>query len=89
MNQNRKPSQEVLRRFAPNLRRLRKARGYTQTELARRIGAGINNRYISSCEQELKNITLANLEALAVALECSEQDFFVPVREQQNPAGQQ
>jgi transcriptional regulator with XRE-family HTH domain len=60
---NRKASPEALWLLATNLKRLRKARGYTQMELARR--SGLPNRYISNIEQELKNVTLANLEALA------------------------
>jgi transcriptional regulator with XRE-family HTH domain len=75
-NQNRKASPEVLWLLATNLRRLRKARGYTQVELARR--SGLPNRYISNIEQELKNVTLANLEALAKGLGCSLVDLFQP-----------
>jgi transcriptional regulator with XRE-family HTH domain len=74
-NKNRKASPEILWLLAINLRRLRKARGYTQVELARR--SGLPNRYISNIEQELKNVTLANLEALAKGLDCSLVDLFL------------
>ena len=74
MSENRKPSAEILWRLAANLRSLRKARGYTQLELSRR--SGIPNRYISNIEQELKNISLANREALAVGLDCFEEDLL-------------
>ena len=74
-NQNRKASPEILWLLATNLRRLRKARGYTQVELARR--SGLPSRYISNIEQELKNVSLANLEALAKGLDCSPADLFL------------
>ena len=73
-NKNRKASPEIRWRLATNLRRLREARGYTQLELARRTG--LPNSYISKVEQELKNVTLANLEALADGLDCSLEDLF-------------
>jgi transcriptional regulator with XRE-family HTH domain len=72
-NKNRKPSQEIRWRLATNLKRLREARGYTQLELARR--SGLTNAYISKIEQELMNVSLANLEALANGLGCSEEDL--------------
>jgi transcriptional regulator with XRE-family HTH domain len=61
-NKNRKPSQEIRWRLATNLKRLREARGYTQLELARRTG--LTNAYISKIEQELMNVSLANLGML-------------------------
>jgi DNA-binding Xre family transcriptional regulator len=78
IRRNRKASPEVRWRLAFNLRQLRKARGYTQVALARR--SGLPHRYISSIEQELKNVSLANLEALSLGLECSVADLFMPVR---------
>ena len=66
---NRKPSTEILWRIGANVQRLRKARGYTQEELGNRCG--FNKGYISKVEQELLNISIANLEALTVGLECS------------------
>jgi transcriptional regulator with XRE-family HTH domain len=73
---NRKASSESLWLLATNLKRLREARGYSQLELARRTG--LPNGYISKVEQELKNVTLANLEALANGLGCSLEDLFRP-----------
>ena len=78
---NRKASQQSLAELAYNLKRLRKARGYTQADLARR--SGLPSRYISNIEQELKNVTFANLEALANGLDCSLYDLFVPVKRDQ------
>jgi len=73
-NKNRKASSEILWRLATNVKRLREARGYTQQELARRCG--LNKGYVSKIEQELMNVSLANLEALAYGLECSEEDLL-------------
>lgn len=71
---NRKASPDIRWRLAVNLKRLREARGYTQLELARRCG--LTNAYISKIEQELMNVSLANLETLAKGLECSEEDLL-------------
>jgi len=73
-NKNRKASPELRWRLATNLKKLREARGYTQQELARR--SGLTRNYISNIEQETVNISLANLEALAVGLDCSEEDLL-------------
>jgi transcriptional regulator with XRE-family HTH domain len=85
-NQNRKASPELRHRLAINLKKLREARGYTQMALARR--SGINHGYISKVERELKNLTLANLEALAIALGCSEADLLWPVKQPAARRGQ-
>jgi transcriptional regulator with XRE-family HTH domain len=69
---------ESLWLLATNLRRLREARGYFQTELARR--SGVPNRYISSIEKGSQNVTLAMLEALATGLDCALYDLFAPVK---------
>jgi transcriptional regulator with XRE-family HTH domain len=82
-NKHRKASPEIRRRLAVNLKRLRKAKGYTQIELARR--SGMRNRYISKIENEQVNTSLANLEALSIALECWEVDLLWPVKEEGHP----
>ena len=74
----RKASPEILWRLATNLKRLRRARGYTQHQLSRRCG--FPNSYIGDIEQENVNITLANLEALAMGLSCLECDLLMPIR---------
>ena len=73
-NKNRKASSDILWRLATNVKKMREARGYTQQELARRCG--LNKGYVSKIEQEILNISLANLEALAAGLECSEEDLL-------------
>lgn len=86
MREDRNPSAALLRRFATNLKRLRRARGYTQHQLAERCGFAPG--YIGDLEREVVNATLATLEVLAIGLDCSEQDFFVPIRALQGSQGQ-
>ena len=79
MSEHRKPSAEILRRLSTNLKSLRRARGYTQYELSKVCGFAAS--YIGDVEQEMVNITLANLEALAQGLMCLEGDLLMPIRE--------
>lgn len=74
-NQNRKASREILWRLSTNVKSLRKARGYTQRELANRCG--LSKTYVSNVEQGTVNISLANLEVLAIGLDCSEVDLLM------------
>jgi transcriptional regulator with XRE-family HTH domain len=71
---NRKASQHIRYRLADNVARLRRARGYTQKELAEQCD--MSPSYIGDVEQGNVNITLANLEALAAGLNCSEADLL-------------
>jgi ribosome-binding protein aMBF1 (putative translation factor) len=61
--QRRNASPEIRRRLANNVKKLRKARGYTQIDLA--AHSHLCQTYISSIERACLNVTLANLEALA------------------------
>jgi transcriptional regulator with XRE-family HTH domain len=70
----RKPSSEILYRLADNVKRLRQARGLTQAQLGRLTA--FHKNYISDVERATINITLGNLEALAVGLKCSEADLL-------------
>jgi transcriptional regulator with XRE-family HTH domain len=71
----RKASPEILARLANNLKLLRAVRGLTQEELAKLCR--LNRSYIGNVEQALVNITLANLEALARGLDCSEAELLM------------
>ncbi|MGA2672526.1 MAG: helix-turn-helix transcriptional regulator [Terracidiphilus sp.] len=53
-------------RFALNLRSARLARGFSQEELAAR--AGLHRNYIGSVERNEKNISIDNMERLAIIL---------------------
>lgn len=70
---NRRASPQVMLQLATNLRRLRKARGYTQHRLAKICG--FSKTYVGNVEQGV-NISLANLEALAQGLGCAEEDLL-------------
>lgn len=59
---------------ARNIRRIRVARGLSQEVLA--VDAGIDRTYVSRLERHLENPTVAVLERIAKALDCSVVDLF-------------
>jgi len=65
-------------RFAARLREHRRARGWTQQQLAKYCHCPKN--FISNLERGTVNATLATLEMLARALHCCESDLLVPLR---------
>lgn len=77
MKRRNPPSPEILARLSFNLKRLRRARAYTQHGLAARCG--FPNSYVGDIEQENVNITLANLERLAIGLDCDLYDLIAPL----------
>jgi transcriptional regulator with XRE-family HTH domain len=63
-----KPSQsQLVSLFAANVRRLRQARGFSQEELAER--AGVHRTYVGMLERGEKNVTIYNIERIALALD--------------------
>jgi transcriptional regulator with XRE-family HTH domain len=60
--------------FGKRLRELREAKGMTQESLAHE--AGLDRTYISSVERGERNISLENIERLALALGVKIKDFF-------------
>jgi transcriptional regulator with XRE-family HTH domain len=58
---------EILIKFGNKVRERRTALGLSQEELAER--AGVHRTYIGMIERAEKNITLENIEKIAVALE--------------------
>jgi transcriptional regulator with XRE-family HTH domain len=70
----RKASPEIRGRLANNIKELRARRRYTQQELAKL--SRLTKNYISNVEQALVNITLANLEAIAGGLACTEEELL-------------
>ena len=59
---------------ATNLRRLRRAKGLSQEELADR--AGINRNYVGMLEREQHSATVDMLEKLAEVLKTDPVEFF-------------
>jgi transcriptional regulator with XRE-family HTH domain len=70
----REASQEIRRRLASNVKRFRKARGYTKQQLAELCQ--LDQNYISKVEQATVNITLAYLEAFATGLGCTAEELL-------------
>ena len=67
-------SKDVVTRFAGKVRSLRHKSGLSQEELA--DIAGVHRTYIGMIERGEKNITLKNIEKLAIALSVEIKDFF-------------
>ncbi|GIZ13969.1 helix-turn-helix domain-containing protein [Pseudomonas aeruginosa] len=62
-----KPHQSVLVSiFAENVRRTRQELGLSQEELAER--AGVHRTYVGMLERSEKNVTIYNIERIALAL---------------------
>lgn len=57
---------DVQERFAANMRRIRKSKGLTQEHVAEL--AQLHTNYISSVERAERNISLRNIEKIAIAL---------------------
>lgn len=62
-------SSRIMLVVANNVRRLRKAKGWSQEELADR--SGLHRTYIGAIERAEQNITVETLARVAVALGCS------------------
>lgn len=60
------PESRLVKVFAGNVRRLRKERGLSQEELAE--AAGVHRTYVGMIERSEKNVTIYNIERLALAL---------------------
>ncbi len=64
----------VLIEFGNRVKQLRKAKNISQEELAEK--AGLHRTYIGMIERAEKNITLLNIEKLALALNVAVKDLF-------------
>jgi transcriptional regulator with XRE-family HTH domain len=65
---------DVRHRLAVNMKRLRKARGWSQEALADE--AGLDRTYISGIERVVKNPTITVVEKVGVALNCKLGDLL-------------
>ncbi|NKQ35901.1 MAG: helix-turn-helix transcriptional regulator [Chloroflexi bacterium] len=73
--------------FAKNLRKIRLQRGLSQEALAGL--SGLHRTYIGSVERGERNISIDNMERLAIALSCSLQDLLddISLRENETASG--
>ena len=65
---------DIKHKFAQRMRLLRNEAGISQEELAFR--SKLDRTYINSVENGKRNISIVNIEKIAIALEISIQDFF-------------
>jgi transcriptional regulator with XRE-family HTH domain len=63
------PRENITTRFGKRLKTLRKAKGWTQVQMADALG--IDRSYISDMERGKKNICLPTLEIIALGFEMS------------------
>jgi CheY-like chemotaxis protein len=68
---------DIKRSFGAAIRFRRKGMGFSQEELAER--AGLHRTYVADVERGARNLSLANIERLAVALETSLPKLFLEV----------
>ncbi len=62
-------AEDVRARFGRRLRRLRTGRGWTQVELAEKLG--LDRSYLADIERGRRNVSLMNLEIIAKGFELS------------------
>lgn len=74
----RKPTQDLVRVLAENVRSLRHAKGLSQEELA--TICGLHRTYVGSVERGERNVTLSTLEVLASALGVTVSSLLTPSR---------
>jgi len=65
---------EILKIFGDRVRELRKEKDISQEELAHR--ADLHRTYIGMIERAEKNLTLLNIERIAIALEVNISELF-------------
>lgn len=59
----------ICKRFGARIRALRVARGLSQEELAQ--NAGLHRTYVGGIERGERNVSLVNIEKLAIALDAT------------------
>lgn len=64
----------ILKRFAQNVKTLRLKKRWSQEELARR--ADLHRTYIGAIERQERNVSLVNVERIARALKVSVKDLL-------------
>jgi transcriptional regulator with XRE-family HTH domain len=67
-------AEDLLTRLGDRIRKLRKARGWTQAEMAERVG--IDRSFLADVERGKRNISVLNLELLAHGFKISLSQLF-------------
>jgi len=62
-------AEDVRIRFGRRLRKLRQQRGWTQVEMSEKLG--LDRSYLADTEQGKRNISIVNLEIVAIGFELS------------------
>ena len=65
---------KILKKFAQRVKALRLKNGWTQEELANR--ADLHRTYIGSIERHERNVSLLNVERIALALKVDVKDLL-------------
>jgi transcriptional regulator with XRE-family HTH domain len=65
---------DILKKFGARVREFRKQKNLSQEELAEK--AGLHRTYIGMIERAEKNISLINIEKIAIALEIEISDLL-------------
>ncbi|MDD2880291.1 MAG: helix-turn-helix transcriptional regulator [Rhodoferax sp.] len=71
------PSIQAREFLAANVRLLRGALGYSQEELA--FEAGLHRTFVAHVERRARNISLDNVERLAIALKVPVHELLMPI----------
>ena len=66
--------QDLLSRLGERIRRLRKQRGWTQVEMAEKVG--LDRSFLADVERGKRNISILNLDAIASGLNISLSQLF-------------
>jgi transcriptional regulator with XRE-family HTH domain len=67
-------AEDLLTRLGDRIRKLRKARGWTQAEMAERVG--IDRSFLADVERGKRNISVLNLELIAHGFKISLSQLF-------------
>jgi transcriptional regulator with XRE-family HTH domain len=69
--------EDLLIRLGTRIRKLRKQRGWTQVEMAERVG--IDRSFLADVERGRRNVSILNLELMAKGLRVSMSQLFYRV----------
>jgi transcriptional regulator with XRE-family HTH domain len=67
-------AEDLLTRLGDRIRKLRKARGWTQAEMAERVG--IDRSFLADVERGKRNVSVLNLELIAHGFKISLSQLF-------------